>query len=219
LRATLTCELRASAPVGWERDFPEEGGRRGEFDGDFDFVVVGQAVAHDATITFFSGSEIHDGDRLAGGDLGAQRDQGTMGVHYQRDGLLGKKAAVRIVAHKHDRNAKGDTLAAAIVGSARSLGCLFFGEGGHPKDIGGTRQNLSRFRGLLMTLSTERAPELLSRLAKEGQSGLRELLRRVHEDGTVTTVGDNPQRGFGNGAVHLDAHFNRVEEIAITVND
>jgi len=51
---------------------------------------------------------------------------------------------------------------------------------------------------------------------KERQHGLDELRGGVEEDRAVTAIGHDPERGAGNGAVHLDRHLHRIERTVVS---
>ncbi len=62
-------------------------------------------------------------------------------------------------------------------------------------------------------------PSLARQSAKKGERGLGELSGGFHEDRPVAAVGHHPKSGFRDRPVHLHAHFDGIEEIAVAIDD
>src|SRR5580704_15255272 len=73
-------------------------------------------------------------------------------------------------------------------------------------------------RGFRVFLYNDRNPWRLARM-EEGQGGLGELGGGGQEDGAMAGIGDNPQGGARDSAVHVHRHFNGVEGVAVAVDD
>src|SRR5271169_39320 len=51
------------------------------------------------------------------------------------------------------------------------------------------------------------------------QRRLREQRRSIEEDGSMTAIRHDPERGLRNRTIHLDRGLHRVERIAVTIDD